>query len=270
MKILKDLVVPITIKVVSALVIGYLVYHYLQEKTFLLNNNKTELVKTYKQSNISINNSIEILKRIEKEVSNNFLIQSEYFINLMDKLLIHNGEFINSQLIIEVYGDSISKPIFNDIRLVLKEIDDTLFEHKKQLELLNNNTISICSENLKNTERYDYLFNQQKIILRNLIARENHLRYKSKFYYQKLECFLMLMQNDFKRNVKQDYKNNMKESYCEETLKKEYLSDFNTKYAYYHIYSYFKNENIPSTNKIVEYYDTKYEKILLNKSMICK
>lgn len=253
----KDLLAPIVVNITVTITIAFIGFRYLEHKNFLENNSRKELADSYKSSNISLAKSLNILSRIQKETENTAFIQSDYFLNQIDDAIETNGDFLKAQLVIEIYGDSISKPIFNTVAKILKEIDEDLFRYKRRRELLKESTANICNSRLN---KRDKTKNRHLNHLKRIIAEENYLRTSLPVRHEELSCLKAKIIEDFKRFSQETYDPKIYSTICLEEFKQDYSRHYNSETPFFEAYLDFNRDELPlmHTDKERDSIDAKY------------
>lgn len=265
MSLKKDLFYPIFVRLVVFATIFLAGYFFLHKVGFLEENSQKELAISYKNSNISLQKSLEAQERLFKEVEFSFLIRSDYFLHQIDEILHYNDDFINSQLAIAVYGDSITKSIFKEIKEIIKEVDHSLYRYKKYDELLKENTSRLCKQGAYKREA---ILKQQIRTLRSVIASENYFRHTIPGYRKQLMCSLEKLQNDYKRYLRENYDEEYWKQTCRDQLWGEYVNHYNEKYAYYHLQNDFKSEpDLEIMEEALKEIDKENERKIVAKSL---
>ncbi len=269
MSLKKDLLYPITVRIIVFGIISLGGYYFLSKTDFLKENSRTELSKSYKASNIALQKSLDAQERLFKEVEFSFLIRSDYFSNQIQKILEYNDDFINSEFTISVYGDSITKLIFKEIKGIIKDIDQSLYRYKKYDELLRENTPRLCEEGAYKKEA---ILKEQRKTLRAVIANENYFRQTIPEYLSQLNCGLEKLQNDYKRYLDEDYEDSYWKKPCRDESRWRYMNYYNEKYAYYHLQNDFTTElDLIIMDDVLEKIDSDYEiKMVLKSLEFCK
>lgn len=266
MSFTKDFIYPTLVRIIAALVIAWIGFRYLQHKNFLKSNSRNELVTSYKNSNITLTKSLKTLERIHRETKHSFFIRSDYLLNQIDAAIETNGDFIDSQLVIEVYGDSLSRPIFDTIATILTEIDDDLFRYKRRRELLQESTAKICNSSLN---KKSYILKRHINNLDRIIAEENYLRRSLLVRCQELICLRRKMREDFKRYLNEDYNPKIKNEICVEEQDQRYSRYYDIDHPYYNMYKDSQKE--PPLHfqgdKKVDSINIEYAKIIVELSM---
>ena len=265
MSLKKDLFFPIIVRITVFGMISVFGYFILSKNGFLQENSRKELVQGYKVANMAIQKSLDAQKRLFSEVESSFFVRSDYFSNQVSEVLQYNDDFINSEFTISVYGDRITKSIFNELKIVTKDINSSLYRYKKYNELLGENTPRLCKEGAYENKA---VLKTQKKALRSLIACENNFRQTIPIYIDQLNCGLEKLQNDYNRILDKKYIPNYWKKICREESEWEYLNYYNEKYAYYHLQNDLKTDpDVEMMDNIVKDIDDYYEIKMIKKSL---
>ncbi|MDB0600269.1 hypothetical protein PL373_03755 [Tenacibaculum maritimum] len=173
---------------ISALLITYAKFEYVDKKFFVLKQKDQRIFDAYDEGYKTINSIIQSIGIIYD------LTKNDYYVNpkVLEKKLVRLNNQINEYS--KVYStidafasDSLVRINSKRVTELITNVNDISLLYIKVLPFLEKNSKELCVTSISNDD-YLILLNQRKVILSFLINKENSIRSDFWFYKRTLEC----------------------------------------------------------------------------------